>query len=110
MNKTPLEVTCGELQAKLDAGEAIELIDCREPFEHEIVTLPKARLVPMGEIPARVAELTGLEGHVIVYCHHGMRSAQTAQWLRENGLPEAQSLAGGIDLWAQTIDPSLPRY
>lgn len=110
MSETPLEVTCAELHAKQQAGEQVALIDCREPLEHEIVQLPGARLLPMGEIPSRVTEIAGLEGQVVVYCHHGMRSAQTAQWLRANGVPEAQSLAGGVEAWAEQIDPSLPRY
>lgn len=110
MGKTPLEITCSELREKLAAEEPIELIDCRETFEHEIVKLEGARLLPMGEVPARLAELADLDGAIVVYCHHGMRSAQTAQWLRANGVPEAQSLAGGIDAWAESIDPSLARY
>ncbi|QDT68208.1 putative adenylyltransferase/sulfurtransferase MoeZ [Planctomycetes bacterium MalM25] len=110
MSDTPLEITCEDLHARLEAGEAIELIDCREPHEHEIVRLPGARLIPMGTIPAAAEDLATLEGPVVVYCHHGMRSAQTAQWLREHGLPAAQSLAGGVDAWAVRIDPNRPRY
>lgn len=110
MSEVSLEITCEELRDRLSAGEAIEMIDCREPHEHEIVRLPGARLIPMGTIPAAAEELAALEGPVVVYCHHGMRSAQTAQWLREHGLPAAQSLAGGVDAWAERIDPSLPRY
>ncbi len=110
MSETPLEITCEDLRARRDAGEAIELIDCREPHEHEIVRLPGARLLPMGSIPAAAEDLAALEGPIVVYCHHGMRSAQTAQWLREHGSPSAQSLAGGVDAWAEEIDPGLPRY
>lgn len=110
MSETPLEITCSELREKLTAEEPIELIDCRETFEQEIVKLAGARLLPMGEIPARLSEFADLEGAIVVYCHYGMRSAQTAQWLRANGIPDAQSLAGGIDAWAESIDPSLARY
>ena len=110
MPDTPLEISCEDLHARLGAGESIELIDCREPHEHEIVKLSGARLLPMGAIPAAAGEIAALEGPVVVYCHHGMRSAQTAQWLREHGVPHAQSLAGGVDAWAERIDPSLPRY
>jgi rhodanese-related sulfurtransferase len=110
MSDVPLEVTCTELKSRLDAGEAITLVDCREPFEHEIVRLSGARFVPMATIPAHVSELAMVEEPVVVYCHHGMRSAQTAAWLRNNGVPTAQSLAGGVEAWAVEIDPSLPRY
>lgn len=110
MSDIPLEVTCAELRGKQQASDEVHLIDCREPLEHEIVQLAGAKLIPMGEVPTRLAEIADLEGEIVVYCHHGMRSAQTAQWLRANGVPAAQSLAGGIDAWAEQIDPALPRY
>lgn len=109
-DEVPLEVTCTEVKSRLENEEPITLIDCREPAEHEIVHVADARLIPMGEVPSRAAEITELPAPVIVYCHHGMRSAQTAQWLRANGVPGAQSMAGGIDAWAVEIDSSLPRY
>jgi rhodanese-related sulfurtransferase len=60
-------------------------------------------------------ELQGLEARadkapLIVYCHHGVRSLNVVQWLREQGLEACQSLAGGIDAWSLTVDPSVPRY
>ncbi|MEO0529775.1 MAG: rhodanese-like domain-containing protein [Planctomycetota bacterium] len=106
----PLEITCAEVKRRIGSGEAITLLDCREPSEHEIVRIADALLIPMGEVPGKVTELAELPAPLVVYCHHGMRSAQTAQWLRANGVPEAQSMAGGIDQWATDIDPSLPRY
>ena len=111
MAETPIEISCHELKELMDGQEPILLIDCREPEEHAIVSLPGARLVPMQEIPTKAAEIIA-EGspRLVVYCHHGMRSAQTAGWLRENGAPHAQSLAGGVDAWAVQIDPNLPRY
>lgn len=108
--EVPLEVSCAEVKALLGGGTDVTLIDCREPFEHEIVHLADARLMPMGQIPTEVAKIKELPSPVIVYCHHGMRSAQTAQWLRANGISAAQSMAGGIDAWVTEIDPSLPRY
>ena len=65
----------------------------------------------MSEIQQRIGEL---EEHrkrsVVVYCHHGGRSLQVAQWMRSNGYTQAQSMAGGIDKWAIKIDTTLPRY
>lgn len=106
----PLEITCAELESLLRSGEPISLIDCREPAEHEIVSLPNGELIPMAQIPGCRDDLANRDTPLVVYCHHGMRSAQVAAWLRENGAPDAQSLAGGIDAWAVAIDPSLPRY
>jgi len=106
----PIEITCKELSDARGSAERVSLIDCREPAEHEIVHLEGATLIPMGETPSRVGEIAALKGRVVVYCHHGMRSLQVAQWLRANGVPGVQSLAGGIDAWAVEIDPSAPRY
>ncbi|MEM9186126.1 MAG: rhodanese-like domain-containing protein [Planctomycetota bacterium] len=106
-----LETTCEAVSAKLDAGEAFVLIDCREPDEHAVASVAAARLIPMGEIPARLETLEPhREQSIVVMCHHGMRSAQVAVWLRGQGFAKAQSMAGGIDLWSQAIDPSVPRY
>lgn len=110
METPPLEVSVTELHVMLQQGEEVSLIDCREPAEHAIAALENARLMPMGSIPSCVEAVQALPAPLIVYCHHGMRSAQTAQWLRANGVEHAQSLAGGIDAWAENIDPSLPRY
>ncbi|MEO1495707.1 MAG: rhodanese-like domain-containing protein [Planctomycetota bacterium] len=108
---TPIEVTCADIKAKLDAGEPLLLVDCREPEEHTIVNLPAARLIPLAEIPGNVAEIAAVgETPVVIHCHHGMRSLQAANWLRQNGVEHAQSMAGGIDAWSETIDPALPRY
>jgi rhodanese-related sulfurtransferase len=110
-SNTPLEIDCHSLKARLDAGEQLRLVDCREPHEHEIVHLPQAQLLPMSELGGRVAELEPFRGQpVVVHCHHGGRSLRVVQWLREQGFDQAQSLAGGIDEWAVAIDPSLVRY
>ena len=95
---------------RLRAGERPPLIvDCREPEEHAIVHLEDAELVPLSRIPAKAAELAEREGPVVVYCHHGIRSLQAAELLRQHGV-DARSMAGGIDRWSVEIDPAKPRY
>ena len=111
MSELPLEISVAEVKRRLDAGDDLLLIDCREPSEHAIANLPGARLIPVNDTPARVGEITAAgDTPVVVYCHHGMRSARVAEWLRANGAPHAQSMAGGIDAWALEIDPATPRY
>jgi rhodanese-related sulfurtransferase len=84
----------------LDVREADELAICRlEPCVH----------IPLHELPARWQELRDAPGPIHCLCHHGLRSAQAAGFLRRQGL-EALNVSGGIDAWSRAIDPSLPRY
>ncbi len=86
------------------------LLDVRNPEEHAYVHLPGSLLVPLDELAEREDELESLAGReVVVYCHHGIRSLDGAAFLEARGI-DAASLAGGIDLYARVVDPSLKRY
>jgi rhodanese-related sulfurtransferase len=102
------EITPEALRARLDSDQAPAILDVREPWEHAIAALPGARLIPMDELPFRADELDPTR-ETVVYCHHGVRSAAVAEWLRQLGFP-AVSLRGGIDAWALAVDPTLRRY
>ena len=86
------------------------LLDVREPWEFGTAHLPDALLMPMGDVPSRANTELDPDQPIIVLCHHGARSLNVAMWLRQQGFDHAQSLAGGIDHWSRTIDPSVPRY
>ncbi len=108
----PIEVPPQEVRRRLDSGEKLILIDVREPSEFAQASIPNAELVPMRTVPA---ELSRLDAHtdvgtLIVFCHHGVRSLNVVNWLREQGVDACQSMAGGIDRWSLVIDPSVPRY
>ena len=106
-----LEIDVEALRSIMGSDEDFLLLDCREPDEHAIARLERAQLIPMGQIPGRLAELEGYrQRRIVVLCHHGGRSLQVADWLRRQGFARAQSAEGGIDAWAQRIDPALPRY
>jgi adenylyltransferase/sulfurtransferase len=102
-------ITVDDLKARMDRGDAPFLLDVREPFEHQLAALPGAVLIPMGEIPARQQALDPDE-EIVVYCHHGIRSANVTAFLRHHGFSRARNLQGGIDRWATTIDPTMTRY
>jgi rhodanese-related sulfurtransferase len=107
----PIEVDCRTVNADRTAGADFLLLDCREPDEYAVVKIEGAKLLPMSEIAARVEELApDRQRRIVVHCHHGGRSLRVANWLREQGFEQAQSMAGGIDAWAVEIDPSLARY
>jgi len=96
---------------KDDDGESIALVDCREPKEYDVAKIAGAVLMPMGQWPPSESAIQALDGkRVVVHCHHGGRSLRVANWFRQNGHPEATSMAGGIDQWSLEIDPQIPRY
>jgi rhodanese-related sulfurtransferase len=108
----PLELTPAELQARLAQGERIRIIDVREPEEYAICHLPASELIPMQSIPAHLQHLEGMadEAELAVLCHHGARSLNVAVWLRQRGLENCFSVAGGIDRWSREVDPSIAQY
>jgi rhodanese-related sulfurtransferase len=100
-----------ELKQRLDAGTAPVLLDVRQPEEVAIAAIPGAIHIPMGDIPSRLTELEEhVDSEVVVYCHHGMRSANVQAFLRRNGFTNVRNLLGGIDAWSLQADPSTPRY
>jgi len=105
------QITPAELAAwRADAARpAPAVIDVREPWEYERCHIEGSTLVPMQEIPARLAELPA-DRDLVLVCHHGGRSAQTAAWLSQKGFARLHNLAGGIDAWARTVEPSMARY
>lgn len=107
----PLEISAAELdELQKTPTNSFILLDVREPWEHEIGRLGGSLLIPMGEVASRAHQELDPDSTIIVYCHHGVRSLNTAVWLRNQGFERAQSLAGGIDLWSMTIDSTVPRY
>lgn len=107
----PLEIDCRAVKEKLDTAEDFLLLDCRRPEEVQAVHIEGSHWIPMEQIQQRVDELSPhRDRNVVVHCHLGGRSLQVAQWLRQQGFSQAQSMAGGIDVWAVEIDPTLPRY
>jgi rhodanese-related sulfurtransferase len=108
----PAEVTPQEVKRRRDAAEPLYLIDCREPHEYALARIEGAELIPMRSIPGEVAALQARaeKGPLVVYCHHGVRSMNVVQWLREQGIEDCQSMTGGIDAWSLAIDSSVPRY
>jgi rhodanese-related sulfurtransferase len=86
-----------------------QLLDVREPWEFQTCRLENSRLVPLRELPARVAELDPA-AETVVICHHGARSMQAAMYLERNGFASVHNLAGGVAAWARSVDPSMPVY
>jgi len=105
------EISAAELAALRARGEELLLLDVREPEEWRRAHIEGARLLPLGELEARLAELAEWKDRrVIAHCHHGARSARACELLAEAGFTNLTNLVGGIDAWSLTVDPAVPRY
>ena len=103
------EISVEELKALRDRGDAVVLVDVREPHETGISDLPGSVKIPLGTLPKSLDRLAP-DDAIVVYCRVGGRSAQAVEFLRQMGFSNARNLAGGINRWAERIDPSMARY
>jgi adenylyltransferase/sulfurtransferase len=104
-----LEVTAAELAREMKANPGLILVDVREPHEWDICHIQGARLIPLGQLPGRLAELNGHQ-EIVTQCHTGVRSMRALEILRAAGFARVRNLRGGIAAWAAEVDPSLPHY
>jgi rhodanese-related sulfurtransferase len=105
----PEEIGPAELAARLVQRRPLVLLDVRDEWETRLCRLENSTHIPLEEIELRTDELDPAD-EIVVYCHHGVRSAAVAGYLRGLGFARAINLAGGLDLWARTVDPSMRRY
>jgi rhodanese-related sulfurtransferase len=104
-----MEIDVAASAQLLDSDDPPLLLDVREPDERAFCNLGPGPHVPTGEIQFKWNSLPRDE-HILVYCHHGMRSLAVTRFLREKGYGRVQSMQGGIEAWSRQIDPSVPRY
>jgi rhodanese-related sulfurtransferase len=109
-NVPPIEIDPSEVKRRLDAGDRLRMVDVREPFEHDQAHIEGTELIPMRSVPQSLESLRTGTGQLVLFCHHGMRSLQVAEWLRRQGWEDCVSMAGGIDRWSLEIDATVPRY
>ncbi len=101
-------ITVKELKQKMDAGEPINVLDVREPHEYEVANIG-VKLVPLGELPRRLAEFDQNE-NLAIHCKTGGRSAKAVKLLQDAGFGNVYNVKGGITAWSEEIDPSVPKY
>lgn len=102
------DITPEELKRRLDAGDDLFVLDVREPHEYQISNIG-GHLIPLNDLPKRVDELDSTR-EIVVHCKMGGRSAKAVEFLRTAGFPKVHNLAGGINAWAERIDPKMPKY
>ena len=100
-----------QLKERLDGADPPLLLDVREPYEWDIVSLEEFEevRVPLGELIHRIDEVP-VERDIVVYCRSGARSRMAAATLVNGGFRRVDNLAGGVLAWADQIDPSFPKY
>ena len=105
------QISSTQLKAWLDdkASRKPLLLDVREPQEFAHCHIDGAQLMPMNTVPARMQELDA-DAPTVVICHHGMRSAQVAMYLQQQGFGRLFNLSGGVAAWAAQVDPAMPSY
>jgi adenylyltransferase/sulfurtransferase len=106
---TPTEITAVELKQRLDRGDALKIVDVREPNEYQINRIPGSMLIPLGDVPKRYGELDP-NGEIVVQCKTGGRSAKAADFLRSVGFKKVLNLKGGVLDWIDKVDPTQPKY
>ncbi len=104
------QITATELKKRLDAGDAIQLIDVRQPDENAFAKIEGAKLIPLGEIVNRMDEIDPTR-ETVVHCKAGGRSAKAIEMLKQAGYTgDLKNLAGGITAWSNEVDPKIPKY
>ena len=98
-----------ELKKLLSGPRNFILLDVRQPWENQKVALPDSVLFPLNQLAVEKPPYPE-DKEIIAYCHHGVRSKTALELLKRHGFKNVKHLAGGIDLYSQIADPSVPRY
>ncbi len=107
----PINLSVREFELWRQQGKPMLLVDVRTPEEHAIAKLPDSFLVPLQELASDIDKIQPpQDADLVIYCHHGVRSWHAAMYLEQAGFERVHSLAGGIDAYSQSVDPSVPRY
>jgi len=96
--------------AKLIQSDKVMIVDVREQWEFDLCRLGKNPILLSEKTMPFIFEQGAQSLAVLVYCHHGVRSLNAALYMRQNGLPNAVSMRGGIDRYSQEVEPTIPRY
>ena len=93
------EISPGQVKSLQKSGDTFTLLDVRESWEYEASRIEGSKHIPMGDVPTRAHQELDPDDHIVVMCHHGVRSLTVTNWLRQQGYEKVQSMRGGIDGW-----------
>lgn len=103
------DITATQLAQRLKKNEPLVLLDVREPHETQISNLPYSTLMPLGHLASRLAELNSAD-EMVIFCKSGTRSVRALELLVSAGFRKVKNLKGGINAWANEVDPQMPIY
>ncbi|HHZ80666.1 MAG TPA: hypothetical protein EYN68_09185 [Candidatus Marinimicrobia bacterium] len=103
------EITVTEVHTMQKKGDPFTLLDIREKWENDLVTIEGSQFVTMEEVPSKLSEFEQ-DKPMVIYCHTGVRSAAVAAYLLNQGFLDVKSMVGGIHAWALQVDPTLSTY
>jgi molybdopterin/thiamine biosynthesis adenylyltransferase/rhodanese-related sulfurtransferase/molybdopterin converting factor small subunit len=103
------EIKPRALQEELSRGRELVILDVRNPEEAQISRIAGSLLIPLGELPERVAELNTAD-QIVVHCRMGGRSSKAVEFLRSVGFRKVRNLVGGINAWADEVDSTMAKY
>jgi len=96
------EITPEDVKTMFDRGVGFAFLDVREPWEYQAAHIEGSTHIPMGDVPNRAHQELDPDAHIVVVCHHGVRSLNVTNWPRQQGFENVQSMRGGIDTWSRT--------
>jgi molybdopterin/thiamine biosynthesis adenylyltransferase/rhodanese-related sulfurtransferase len=102
-------ITPAQLKQLMDEKKPIQIVDVRAPVELQVSAIPGSELVPFEKLYGKLSQWDK-DSEIIFYCRTGSRSARAVRQFIEAGFRNVRSLKGGINAWANEIDPSLLRY
>ncbi len=99
------EISVAELKQRMDAGEALNIIDVREPDEYAAFNIG-GRLLPLGRIMGmQLEDIDDLrDEELIIHCHAGKRSMQACMVLEQAGFTNVKNVTGGMVAWQDMMN------
>ncbi len=102
-------ISPSEAKKLIENNSSLQLIDVREPWEHNFARIDNSKLIPLREFYKNITNLKP-EDSFLIYCHHGTRSFYACAYMMQQGFKEVYNLEGGIDAWSKEVDKSIPKY
>lgn len=98
-----------QLRQKMEKDSSCMLLDVRQPWEFNICQIKGSTNIPLSQLSEKLDDIPD-DVDIITICHHGVRSKQAAYLLMQCGFIRVASLQGGVNAWAQDIEPEMERY